>query len=1744
VREAFLDTLLNRRDAQIYLEKQNLFIKVRLLNDGTVQMMPENAAPSNAQQGQWSDVGDLNRLLSRLPGVKPTSVYAREAINLYGVTGRLPLTPEQRGDSAAAAEVAYLQNLADEQFKRNQSTPPPTVTPTSPPVAQIEPEKPSRIDGVTAERVPYSEAALTQALRQAQTDNAASNTSVSLAYVVRDPRNGQLYVDSMEGITPTSARTLIDQLSQPQLNQPKQLAHPTDDVFRSNGIGAWPGGNPERDLKMREDNVYFAKLTPEQVLAAAQSGALRINGKTGVVLNPEAAEQVQQQILSQGVNVTERGNVTLAIQRTYEIPGPNGTPGPVRGLELFTDLTPNEARKVLEAAARDGSLWAPPGMNPSNWNLAQNGLSEAGLNAREKVLPQRSSLPPQPDNPANRPPLTPGPQQSQTPFVLPEEWKKAIEEAERARRLYYEQQKTTLPGGSIPQADEERRRGIMESLSSDLARMAFERATSPLSLVPPGGSVDLTPKLPAGQEAYWNQIWNGYKQNNPDKAAEIEQLLEHTPYSGALVLYVLSLNRDRSYLNPIAVAHYLALGSGAAPPGVGGSGEPPRSAYEQLIKAGAPISLDPTARLIADEIRLSGSLMSRDDALKVLGLPSLTELETDARLGSMYGEPLLTLPNGRPLPLSSRQAIENFFLAYADLDPATARRRAAEVPLVFYNGDGAARPLNRFTNGRDMFYGENRLFHSNAPLPEDLIGYNEDGSTKPGLYMVVGGGPSVPWSDMKRIEVDGKRRVAVFIVIAGNAESAGPNTFERGNPFSLLHSRPESVGGGPRFPFSPFENLAANGWSNIYGIDVKNPSDHSRLDVVHERADAEKIKQFIEWVVYEELFSAWLRDPGQKPLRDELSLMTDAERNERLSELRREFGDEVTVVLAGHSYGGTLALHAHHLLREVAPNLVGVVMPFGAALQGIPGCAVSTVGSCAGSDPKTGSFGFAPIEQNPFLEEVVASFMLDPGKRVLVFSAGDHDYVMGQGGSDGQMASFLPVERYPVDPTSVIWQFNVGSGPLAPDLLALSRAGPAWLQWKDSGVPPPDVFDSKFWIDNATAFLDVNRPGVDLRGGDAGGTGHMKIFENSAPLWAWLLENLDASRNDLSPGFEAARVFLDVRRHEAGSPLAAQTPPVTDQPPGPSGSTAGAQQSSESVRHQRELTRRGEGERLYKTLTQEQRDDVQQLLVRRLARGEPLDPLAAVQAVLAVAGARTESAAARQPPDPRQTPIGGPDPEPPPTPKGRADGWVEYHDLVGTQPELRSLLDQALDLLRQGQSVEVEVQEVGSMLAQGESIRKSRRFEGPDASSELVPFVLTAIESETQDVFRIKLTSDAGTQDVFANAIGPVPFLLHNTDRSVIDAQAVSDFMVRAFVMGVGRRVADTLLGMDGAQRTRVLARALDESGGASQRKSWITLLAALHAAPQPAALVERLDSPERFRIAVELIDYVKATLPAAADHRLIEGFLDLPPSEQERVFKALARIGLEEADRTEVAAPLIWGLAARAADPTIPAGSPVPDPQARLELVGTRYEIMTRAVTAWLDRRPDALDRTYPTRDAAALAAADLLGEFNRQQIQMGAEPGASAGRPVFEGLLIIYYDSASDTYLLSPPVVGNSKTVAHEQIAPGGRRAILRADDGAIDLTAGLALAGYVHSHPGREGEVGFSLGDLGAAGDLGGVAYVVETLPGVHAADATSSVLLKLDANARDVPLVTVVEEAGALPGFASQLPRGIRLRNEWD
>ncbi|MFN9976379.1 MAG: hypothetical protein ACK58T_41420, partial [Phycisphaerae bacterium] len=92
-------------------------------------------------------------------------------------------------------------------------------------------------------------------------------------------------------------------------------------------------------------------------------------------------------------------------------------------------------------------------------------------------------------------------------------------------------------------------------------------------------------------------------------------------------------------------------------------------------------------------------------------------------------------------------------------------------------------------------------------------------------------------------------------------------------------------------------------------------------------------------------------------------------------------------------------------------------------------------------------------------------------------------------------------------------------------------------------------------------------------------------------------------------------------------------------------------------------------------------------------------------------------------------------------------------------------------MLRQGQEVVVEVEDIGSILAQGENSRRSRRFQGPDDQSALAPFLLSSISVGTSDVFRIRLRSAADEQVVFANSIAPLPLVLHDADRTVVDPQ-------------------------------------------------------------------------------------------------------------------------------------------------------------------------------------------------------------------------------------------------------------------------------------------------------------------------------------------------------------------------------------
>ena len=204
-------------------------------------------------------------------------------------------------------------------------------------------------------------------------------------------------------------------------------------MFRASGIGGWRDGQgrvagAEKDLQLRENNAYFASLTPAQATAAAQGGALTINGQRGSVYGLDANNALRAQIVGggtqPGLNAADRGNVSLALQRSYDIPGPNGSSRAVRGVEVFANLSPAEARSVLNAAAQGGSLWAPPGTRDAiDWNLAQNGLSREGLNQRERRLsdpPRPQPAEPDPNRPPQQPPpfKTPDPA-APPPFDLP-----------------------------------------------------------------------------------------------------------------------------------------------------------------------------------------------------------------------------------------------------------------------------------------------------------------------------------------------------------------------------------------------------------------------------------------------------------------------------------------------------------------------------------------------------------------------------------------------------------------------------------------------------------------------------------------------------------------------------------------------------------------------------------------------------------------------------------------------------------------------------------------------------------------------------------------------------------------------------------------------------------------------------------------------------------------------------------------------------------------------------------------------------------------------------------------------------------------------------------------------------------------------------------------------------------------------------------------------------------------------------
>jgi hypothetical protein len=406
-------------------------------------------------------------------------------------SGQTSSSQPQRQPEVYGPSLQELERGAQQQRQNNNSAQwSPAPSPNE--VLPVTPGSPSRIGGVSAERVRYSDANLQQAISDARAFNAANPTQAALGYAIKDSQDGQWYVERIVGITPSSARTLVY-----NLNQRGQLAHPTEEVFRSSGIGGWRDGNgrvagAERDLQLRENNAYFASLTPAQWTAAAQAGALTINGQRGSVYGLDAAAALRTQIVGDGtrpgLNAADRGNVSLAIQRNYTIPGPNGSSQSVRGVEVFANLSPAEARSVLNAAANDGSLYAPPGTRDTiDWNLAQNGLSRDGLIQRERRLsdPPRPQ-PSQPEPDPQRPPFREPDPATPPPFALP-----SIPEP------------TVLPGGDdvarvsreygVAQADV---RAVMEANPGMSAEQAAQYLKGSLLASPTGGNQAQVPPTP------------------------------------------------------------------------------------------------------------------------------------------------------------------------------------------------------------------------------------------------------------------------------------------------------------------------------------------------------------------------------------------------------------------------------------------------------------------------------------------------------------------------------------------------------------------------------------------------------------------------------------------------------------------------------------------------------------------------------------------------------------------------------------------------------------------------------------------------------------------------------------------------------------------------------------------------------------------------------------------------------------------------------------------------------------------------------------------------------------------------------------------------------------------------------------------------------------------------------------------------------------------------------------------------
>ncbi len=431
-----------------------------------------------------------------------------------------PGTPNDTpGLSASNGFDQYAQRVSEEtkqlsevlQRQKDQNNAPGSAYPSTqapqPQAPVIKPGEPARIGGVNAKVLGDGgnlQATYVQATVQTRNYNNVRGADVSLVYPVKDQGVQRLHV--IQGISPSEARTLLY-----QLDQRGELALPRKDVFFHNGIGGRRGDGsvvtPEQDLQRREADLFFSKLTSQQITAKVQGNTLTINGKQGVALN--ASQWKEASRLYTQANAPERGMVSLALQRQHTLQGPHGQTRQVPVVEAWADLTPEEARALLNRAAgfntKGERTFTPSLINPDgNPNkdaigptLKANGLSPDGLHQRSKTLYQQQH----PSSATTKPHTTQAEPTSGAPGANNEL------SALLKRPLF------VIPGGDVyAQLD---KNGVQRSLTPDDVKWLKDSGKNAAMLSPPGG---LSPDsaLVRWASGYPSSQLGGVLRSNPD----------------------------------------------------------------------------------------------------------------------------------------------------------------------------------------------------------------------------------------------------------------------------------------------------------------------------------------------------------------------------------------------------------------------------------------------------------------------------------------------------------------------------------------------------------------------------------------------------------------------------------------------------------------------------------------------------------------------------------------------------------------------------------------------------------------------------------------------------------------------------------------------------------------------------------------------------------------------------------------------------------------------------------------------------------------------------------------------------------------------------------------------------------------------------------------------------------------------------------------------------------------------------